>query len=54
MQRDSGSPLTCAKGVEFFLCGLASFGLGCGVAGIPGVYTEVSYFVDWIADNVID
>lgn len=52
-ERDSGSPLTCMKGVQTFLCGLASFGLGCSGA-VPGVYTEVSHYVEWIGENVIN
>ncbi len=38
--------MACRDGV---LCGLASFGLGCGT--VPGVYTEVQHFLDWIQDN---
>lgn len=37
-QGDAGGPLTC-NGV---LSGIASWGAGCGRAGFPGVYTNVS------------
>jgi secreted trypsin-like serine protease len=46
-QGDSGGPMTCGE----FLCGIVSWGKGCAEAGYPGVYTEVSYFVDWILAN---
>jgi len=43
-QGDSGGPLTCG-GVH---CGIVSWGIGCGGRFHPGVYTQTSYFVDWI------
>ena len=46
-QGDSGGPLTCSG----MLCGIVSWGTGCGWDKYPGVYTEVSYFVDWITEN---
>ena len=46
-QGDSGGPMTC----DGFLCGIVSWGYGCADANYPGVYTEVSYFVDWINSN---
>ena len=48
-QGDSGGPLTCAtKDGQKFLCGIASFGIGCGRRGFPGVYTDVSRHYEWI------
>ncbi|XP_045132699.1 trypsin-1-like isoform X2 [Portunus trituberculatus] len=48
-QGDSGGPLVC-QGVnnKNYVAGVVSWGRGCGLKNIPIVYTEVSYFVDWI------
>ncbi|XP_050717480.1 trypsin-1-like isoform X3 [Eriocheir sinensis] len=43
-QGDSGGPLACGS----TLAGLVSWSYGCARPEYPGVYTEVSYFVDWI------
>ncbi|OXA64314.1 Trypsin-1 [Folsomia candida] len=47
-QADSGGPIMC--GPENALCGIVSFGNGCARPGFPGVYTETSYFADWIRE----
>ncbi|KAA0188693.1 hypothetical protein HAZT_HAZT005978 [Hyalella azteca] len=44
---DGGGPMICGD----YLCGITNWGYGCGLAGYPGVFTEVSYFVDWIQAN---
>jgi len=52
-QGDSGGPLLCAVGGNLQMCGITSWGIGCGQAEYPGVYTETSHFSEWIA-SVID
>ncbi|XP_055637674.1 phenoloxidase-activating factor 3-like [Toxorhynchites rutilus septentrionalis] len=52
---DSGGPLqyysrTEARAVQH---GIVSYGLNsCGVESVPGVYTKVSYYIDWILQNL--
>lgn len=48
-QGDSGGPLVLfdSKG-RLVQVGIVSFGIGCARASIPGVYTRVSHFADWI------
>ena len=48
-QGDSGGPLTCG----LYLDGIASWGYGCAEPGFPGVYTQTSYFVDWINGHML-
>ena len=48
---DSGGPMVCTSDESPYLCGLVSWGIGCARPGKPGVYTEVSYYVDWIHEH---
>ena len=43
-QGDSGGPLA----IDGHLVGIVSWGIGCGIRGNPGVYTEVAHFANWI------
>jgi secreted trypsin-like serine protease len=53
----SGGPLmmyNTESDVPYWLAiGITSYGFSkCGSAGLPGVYTRVSSFLEWIATNI--
>ena len=54
-QGDSGGPLyysdTINSASKFVLAGITSYGYKCAQAGFPGIYTRVSYYIDWINDQ---
>ena len=46
---DGGSPLVCqAVSGRWHVVGLVSWGIGCGVAGRPAIYTNVFHYLDFI------
>lgn len=48
-QGDSGGPMVVSLGNnQFRQIGVVSWGAGCASPGIPGIYTRVSAFSDWI------
>lgn len=54
---DPGSPLifsfkTKSLKDSYELVGIASLGAGCDQEGVPRIFTKVSKYVDWIADNM--
>lgn len=53
---DSGGPLMMEErsSGRFLLVGLVSFGpRACGVSNnLPGVYTKISSYIEWIARNI--
>ncbi|XP_045512669.1 serine protease snake-like isoform X2 [Pieris brassicae] len=58
-QGDSGGPLQVkiplpitSQGSIHYVIGITSFGIGCAQPNIPGIYTRVSSFIDWIEDVV--
>jgi secreted trypsin-like serine protease len=53
---DSGGPLAIENMVagDQTQVGIVSWGLGCGLPGLYGVYTRVSQYADWITDNACE
>ncbi|KAF2903038.1 hypothetical protein ILUMI_03135 [Ignelater luminosus] len=55
-QGDSGGPLMLRDRVKdeenFIAVGVVSFGYGCGIKGVPGVYARVTDYREWIAKNI--
>lgn len=51
-QGDSGSALLCVHDGRLAIVGIISYGVGCGVSGMPGVYTSVTHYVDFIQEVV--
>ena len=51
---DSGGPLVCKSGFSgYIMTGVVSYGPKiCGTPGLPGIYTRVGYFLDWINQNL--
>jgi secreted trypsin-like serine protease len=51
-QGDSGGPLVLQTPSGPKLAGLTSWGIGCAREGLPGIYTEVAFFNDFILSNI--
>ncbi|XP_066211332.1 hyaluronan-binding protein 2 [Saccopteryx leptura] len=49
-QGDSGGPLTCEKDGTYYVYGIVSWGQECGKK--PGVYTQVTKFLNWIKATI--
>jgi secreted trypsin-like serine protease len=49
---DSGGPLVARTADNLYVqVGVVSWGIGCAVAGVPGVYTRVSAFESWVREQ---
>ncbi|XP_068082926.1 trypsin [Anabrus simplex] len=51
-QGDSGGGLMVVKDGRYYLLGIVSFGYGCGVRNIPGLYTRVTSYLNWINEHI--
>lgn len=50
---DGGGPLVCPIHYgKYTQIGIVSWGVGCGEEGIPGVYTNVALFRNWIEEEL--
>ncbi|XP_062994939.1 tissue-type plasminogen activator [Elgaria multicarinata webbii] len=49
---DSGGPLVCLNEGRMNLMGIISWGVKCGLKGVPGVYTNVIRYLSWIRENM--
>ena len=47
-QGDSGGPMVVGNGNNWEQVGVVSWGIGCGKAHFPGVYTRVTEMKGWI------
>ncbi|XP_055598829.1 phenoloxidase-activating factor 2-like [Uranotaenia lowii] len=52
---DGGSPLVCEdvdQPNKYYQAGIVAWGIGCGQAGVPGVYTKSSLYTNWIEEKL--
>jgi secreted trypsin-like serine protease len=52
-QGDSGGPFVVQEGIDqWVLAGATSWGIGCARPGVPGLYTRLSRYGDWLAGHI--
>ncbi|KAJ6625696.1 Serine protease 30, partial [Pseudolycoriella hygida] len=55
---DSGGPLMAPQTLRgktyYYQIGIVSYGIGCARANVPGVYTRVQSFADWIQEKIAE
>uniref|UniRef100_A0A672JSS0 Peptidase S1 domain-containing protein n=1 Tax=Salarias fasciatus TaxID=181472 RepID=A0A672JSS0_SALFA len=52
LQGDSGGPMVSKQGSTWVQSGIVSFGFGCARPNLPGVYSRVSRFQQWINSHI--
>lgn len=52
LQADSGGPLMSSDGSNSMVIGVVSTGIGCGRPRLPGLYTRISEYMDWVQEIV--
>nr|XP_044610959.1 serine protease 44-like isoform X4 [Equus asinus] len=52
LQGDSGGPLVCKFNDTWVEMGFVSWGISCGRKEDPVVYTEVSFYKEWISEQM--
>lgn len=51
-QGDSGGPLMTQREGRFLQVGIVSYGIGCAVKGMPGVYARMDALMPWLKENI--
>ncbi|CAG9807302.1 unnamed protein product [Chironomus riparius] len=50
---DGGSALMCFANSQWYIAGLVAWGIGCGSSNVPGVYMNVTNYINWIQTTTI-